>query len=89
MTGTSSTIAAATGWGWVGAAAVFVLLPPLTFFPFKDLASPLGLSSSWLFPQGITNQIVTWTTLVGLISLVRLTIWHWASNKKRGATAVH
>jgi len=81
--------ASATGWGWVGATAVFVLLPPLTFFPFKDLASTLGLSSSWLFPQGITNQIVTWTTLLGLVSLVLFLVWHWASNRKRGAEAFH
>jgi hypothetical protein len=81
--------APATGLGWAVAAVVFVLLPPITFFPFKDVASSLGLSPSWVFPQGVTNQIVTWTTLLGLISLVLFLVWHWASNRKRGATARH
>ncbi len=76
-----------TGAGWVLAAMGFILLPVLTLFPFKDLASGLGLSPSRLFPQGITNQIITWTTMVGLISLVLFLIWHLTRNRRRGATA--
>jgi len=79
----------ATGMGWWVAASVFILLPALTFFPFKDLASPLGFTPSRAFPQAITNQVITWTTLVGLISLVLFLLWHWASNRKRGATSGH
>ncbi len=77
----------ATGAGWYVGALGFVLLPVLTLFPFKDLASKLGLSASWVFPQGITNQVITWTTLVGLISLVLFLAWHLGSNRRRGATA--
>lgn len=77
----------ATGVGWYVAALGFVLLPVLTLFPFKGMASKLGLSASWIFPQGITNQVITWTTLVGLISLVLFLFWHFGSNRRRGATA--
>lgn len=77
----------ATGIGWCAAAAVFVLLPVLTLFPFKDLASGLGLSPSAVFPQAITNQVIVWTTLVGLISLFLFTGWHLGVNRRRGATA--
>ena len=78
---------AATGIGWFVAAAFFILFPVLTLFPFKGYASSLGLSASAFFPQGITNQIVTWTTLVGLISLVLFMAWHLFVNRKGGATA--
>jgi pimeloyl-ACP methyl ester carboxylesterase len=77
----------ATGFGWWVAAVFFVLLPVLTLFPFKDLAGSVGLSANALFPQSITNQIVSWTTLVGLISLVLFTGWHVGVNRGRGATA--
>ncbi|MFC1660740.1 alpha/beta hydrolase family protein, partial [Gemmatimonadota bacterium] len=76
-----------TGKEWWVAAAVFVLLPVLTLFPFKDLPAGLGLSANAFFPQSITTQIVTWTTLVGLISLVLFTGWHVGVNRRRGATA--
>jgi pimeloyl-ACP methyl ester carboxylesterase len=77
---------AATGAGWFLSATVFVLLPVMTLFPFKDLASAMGFSATALFPQGITNQIVIWTTLLGLITLALFLAWHWTVNRKRGAT---
>jgi pimeloyl-ACP methyl ester carboxylesterase len=77
----------ATGKGWWVAAAFFVLLPVSTLFPFKDLPVGLGMSANALFPQSITTQIVTWTTLVGLISLVLFAGWHVGVNRRRGATA--
>ncbi|MFH1762866.1 MAG: alpha/beta fold hydrolase [Gemmatimonadota bacterium] len=77
----------ATGTGWWVAAGAFVILPVATLFPFKGLAAALGFAASALFPQGITNQVITWTTLVGLVSLVLFTGWHLGVNRKRGATA--
>jgi pimeloyl-ACP methyl ester carboxylesterase len=79
----------AKGVGWVGATLVFVLLPVVTFFPFKDLSTPLGFTPSRVFPQGITNQVITWTTLMGLISLVLFLVWHFTSNQRRGANGDH
>lgn len=77
---------AATGPGWWVAAAVFVLLPVLTFFPFKGLPAAWGWSASALFPQSITTQVVTWTTLVALLSGGLFFGWHFAANRKRGGT---
>jgi pimeloyl-ACP methyl ester carboxylesterase len=77
----------ATGLGWMGSAAFFILFPVLTLFPFKGLPSKLGLSPNAYFPQGITTQIVTWTTLVGLISLGLFVAWHLLVNRRGGATA--
>jgi len=76
----------ASGPGWWLGVAVFVLLPVLTLFPFKGSAARLGLTASAFFPQGITNQVITWTTLVGLISLSLFGAWHLGVNRKRGAT---
>jgi hypothetical protein len=77
----------AAGIGWFVAAAFFVLFPVFTLFPFKGFASKLGLSANAFFPQSITTQIVTWTTLVGLISIVGFMAWHLFVNRKGGATA--
>lgn len=76
----------ATGVGWLLSAAVFILLPILTLFPFKGLASELGLGPSALLPQSITNQIITWTSLVGLASLILFIGWHLAVNRRSGTT---
>lgn len=78
---------AAKGAGWWIAAAVFVILPAVTLFPFKEFFVKWKLTPSALFPQNITSQVIIWTTLVGLISLILFVIWHIALNRKAGATA--
>ena len=78
---------AAKGAGWWIAAAVFVVLPAVTLFPFKEFFVKWKLTPTALFPQNITSQVIIWTTLVGLISLILFVIWHMALNRKAGATA--
>lgn len=78
---------AAKGTSWWIAAAVFVVLPAVTLFPFKEFFVKWKLTPSALFPQNITSQVIIWTTLVGLISLILFVIWHMALNRKAGATA--
>lgn len=75
----------ATGLAWWGAAALFAFLPAVTLFPFKDFGS--AIPASGLFPQGITNQVMTWALLMGVVSAVLLGIWHLTSGRKAGATA--
>lgn len=75
----------ATGSAWWGAATLFAVLPAVTLFPFKDLGSALPVSSA--FPQAITNQVMTWALLTGLVSLGLLGVWHVTSGRKKGATA--
>ena len=76
----------ASGKGWWLAALVFVVLPPLTLFPFKDLFGFLDLSANAVFPQNITTQVIVWTTLLGLLSLALFASWHLTLNRKTGAT---
>lgn len=75
----------ARGAGWWLAAAVFALLPPATLFRFKGLAE--GWTASALLPQSLTTQIATWAVLVGAITSVLLLAWHYALNRRTGATA--
>jgi pimeloyl-ACP methyl ester carboxylesterase len=69
---------------WIGG-VIGAAIPVLTFFPFMDLGAKLKASAFW--PQSITNEIMVWAILNAAISLVLFLAWHFASNKKKGATA--
>ncbi|MFO7624982.1 MAG: alpha/beta fold hydrolase [Anaerolineales bacterium] len=73
--------------GWWISALIVLLLGPLTFFSFKDIPTKLEWAASGLFPQNITNTIIAWTTLLGLITIVLFVAWHFALNKKAGGNA--
>ncbi len=73
--------------GWWIAALITMLLGPLTLFTFKDFPTDLEWNASALFPQNITNSIIMWTTLLGLITIVLFLIWHFGFNKKADGTA--
>lgn len=75
------------GIGWWIAVLVFVVLPVVTLFPFKELFVKWEWAPTALFPQNITTQVIIWTTLVGLISLVLFLLWHFFLNKKAEPTA--
>ena len=77
----------ATGAGWWVAALLFVALPAVTLFPFKDLGGAVPVSA--LFPQGVTNQLMVWALLVGAISGAGFVAWHLASGRRAGGTADH
>jgi pimeloyl-ACP methyl ester carboxylesterase len=72
------------GSWWIGA-ALAMAIPVLTFFPFFAVGNIV--KASWLFPQTITSQTMTWALLNGLISLVLFLVWHFALNKKAQASA--
>jgi pimeloyl-ACP methyl ester carboxylesterase len=76
----------ATGPGWWVAAGITAVLGPLTLFPFKDLPSTLEWRPGPLFPQSITNAVVAWTTGLALVTLALFLVWHFATNRGRGAT---
>lgn len=73
--------------GWWVSALIVLLLGPLTFFSFKDIPTKLEWQASALFPQNITNTVLAWTTLLGLITIVLFVGWHFALNKKAGGNA--
>ena len=72
------------GIGWVIAALITMLLGPLTLFWFKEIPANQEWSSNALFPQEITNSVITWTTILGIITIVLLLIWHFGFNRKAG-----
>jgi hypothetical protein len=62
-------------------------LGPLTFFKFKEIPTSQEWPATALFSQNITTAAITWTTLLGLITIVLFLLWHFLLNKKAGGTA--
>jgi len=75
------------GIGWVIAALITMLLGPLTLFWFKEIPTTQEWANNAIFPQGITNSVITWTTLLGLITIVLFLIWHFVFSKRAGGNA--
>ena len=66
--GTMPAHSAAVGRRWIIAFIVSALIPVLTYYPAFALAGSFVKPSAWL-PQGITNQIMVWAVIKGLITL--------------------
>ena len=75
------------GLSWWASALLFVALPAGTLFPFKGLGGAVPVT--FFFPQSITNQVMIWALLVGLISGALFFGWHYSSGRKGGATGDH
>jgi len=78
---------AATGGAWWRAAVVFAAFPAIALFPFKDLGGVVPVTA--VFPQSITNRLMVWATLVGLVSATLFGIWHHRTGRARGASLDH
>jgi hypothetical protein len=76
----------ATGIGWWVAAFLFVSIAPLLFFRFINIPANLKWTVTAVFPQDITNTIITWTTLIGIIDVLLFLLWHFVLNRKAQAT---
>jgi pimeloyl-ACP methyl ester carboxylesterase len=59
---------AASGGRWTTAFILSAFIPALTYYPAFALGGTLVMPSAWL-PQGITNQILVWAVINGLIAL--------------------
>jgi pimeloyl-ACP methyl ester carboxylesterase len=77
----------AKGIAWWISAVIIVVVPALTWFPFKDYQAKLKIGPNQIFPQTFTSQIMTWVLLVGIIALVLFLVWHFGFNRKAKATA--
>jgi dienelactone hydrolase len=53
--------------GWWIAAGIAVVVPALTFYPFL-LLGMVALPPSLFWPQSITNQVMVWAVLNGLVA---------------------
>ncbi len=78
----------ARGIGWAVAAVITIAIPAISFFWLQNQGNAL-LPASAFFPQTITTGIMAWAVGNAVITLVLLLIWHFASNRKNGATAAH
>ena len=74
-----------TGGGWWLSALIFLALPILTYFPFFRLGARLVPSALW--PQSITNQIMVWALLNGLIGLALFLVWRFTAGARQGGGA--
>ncbi|WP_420964892.1 alpha/beta hydrolase family protein [Bradyrhizobium sp. B120] len=66
--GTMPPHAAASGRRWTTAFILSAFIPALTYYPAFALGGTLVTPSAFL-PQGITNQILVWAIINGLITL--------------------
>ena len=66
--GTMPEHSAASGRRWTTAFILSAFIPALTYYPAFALAGTFVKPSAYL-PQGITNQIVVWAVINGLITL--------------------
>lgn len=66
--GTMPEHVAASGGRWTTAFVLSALIPALTYYPAFALAGTFVKPSPYL-PQGITNQIMVWAIINGLITL--------------------
>jgi pimeloyl-ACP methyl ester carboxylesterase len=77
----------AKGIAWWISAIIIVVVPPLTYFTFKEYATKYKIAPNQIFPQAITAQVLVWLLLVGVIAVALFLIWHFAFNRKANATA--
>jgi pimeloyl-ACP methyl ester carboxylesterase len=66
--GTMPAHSAASGRGWTAALILSAFIPALTYYPAFALGGTFLKPSAFL-PQGITNQILVWAVINGLITL--------------------
>jgi pimeloyl-ACP methyl ester carboxylesterase len=66
--GTMPKHVAASGGRWKAAFILSAFIPALTYYPAFALGGTLAMPSAWL-PQGVTNQILVWVIINGLIAL--------------------
>jgi pimeloyl-ACP methyl ester carboxylesterase len=66
--GTAPAQFAAKGGRWTAAFLLSAFIPALTYYPAFSLAGTFVTPSAYL-PQGITNQIMVWALINGLIAL--------------------
>jgi pimeloyl-ACP methyl ester carboxylesterase len=77
----------AKGAAWWISAIIVIVIPAVTYFPFKEYITKYGIAVNKVFPQLITAQLMGWVFLVGLIALALFLIWHFAFNRKAKASA--
>jgi pimeloyl-ACP methyl ester carboxylesterase len=76
--------AGAQGGRWIGALLLSAFIPALTYYPAFALGGTFVTPSRFL-PQGITNQILVWAVINGLIALA---LMRFAPKRARRARVI-
>lgn len=76
----------AEGAGWWIAAALTLVVPVVTYFWLNNAGSEL-LSPNALLPQSVTNGILFWAVVNGLVTAVLFGLWHVTRNREEGSAA--
>ena len=71
----------ARSW-WIGFALMF-FIPIITWFPLT-LIGNVAAKASTIFPQQVGNCVLLHVMANALLSLILFSIWHFASNRKKG-----
>ncbi|MBM4447486.1 MAG: alpha/beta fold hydrolase [Chloroflexi bacterium] len=77
----------AKGIAWWISAIIIVVVPPLTYFSFKNPVVERNMAPNPIFPQVFTAQLLFWLLLNGVIAVVLFLVWHFVFNRKAKATA--
>lgn len=78
----------AEGMGWWMAAAVTLVVPVVTYFWLNNTGSEF-LSPSILLPQSVTNGILLWAVVNGLVTALLFGLWHVTRNREDGGAAAY
>ena len=76
------------GWMWWVGAAVATAVPAVTFFYFLSRGSE-WIEPNRVLPQGISNGVLVWASVVALAVVVLMGAWHLFLNRREGATLTH
>lgn len=68
---------------WLGAALAGAI-GILTYFPLTEVG--YNMDTSAILPQQITNGVMTWALANGAIVIALFLIWHFMSNRDKGAS---
>jgi len=74
-----------TGRGWWVGAVITVLVPIPVYLLAWSFHSRGIAVATYIWPQWITTTVIYWALGVAIVSLVLFLLWHFLSNKKKGA----
>ena len=77
----------ATGAAWWIGFALLFFIPTITYFPLT-LIGNVAAKACRVFPQQVSNNILFWLLVNAVLSLIFFSIWHFASNKKKGGNGI-
>jgi pimeloyl-ACP methyl ester carboxylesterase len=77
----------ATGAAWWIGFALLFFIPTITYFPLTLIAN-IAAKACRVFPQQVSNNILFWLLVNAVLSLIFFSIWHFASNKKKGGNGI-